>query len=149
MSNNPCVQGRQTLWALSTLTGSYATASGTPETRIQNMNRVAIEVTIVMNAATSVEVQVDVATPDNGPGTIMEPPPVSADWYPVTTKGALVLAAPVITVPIGQAVFSFTASGTYHVVIPDCFGKYMRLRAKDTTAGAHATLQVIGVEGVA
>ncbi len=150
MSYNPCVQATQTLRAAATaITTSYDAAP--TELRIQNMNCVALLCDLALNTATSVEIQVDVATPANGPGTVGEPAPVAADWYPLTSYNlsGLTITADELLAPQGKLTIRLTATGKYCIVLRNVFGKYMRVRAKTTAGPGTTTLSILGVEGLA
>lgn len=152
MAYNPSVQGRKTLRSSATAiaAGTYDSAN-IPEFLIQNCNTVALLCDLTLNTATSVEIQIDVATPDNGPGTIGEPAPVAADWYVLSHANisGLTVAAPIITAPYGQFVISLAATGKYLITLKsDAFGKYLRVRAKATNGPGSTTLGIIGVSGL-
>lgn len=152
MAYNPAVQSTQVLRASGTAIGTSYDAAPV-ELRIQNQNRVALYCNLNLNTATDVLIQVDVATPANGPGLANEPAPVAADWYPLSEtniSGLTVGGTPVtITAPYGQLTIQLTQTGKYAIVLDDVFGKYMRVRAKTTGGPGTTTLSIIGVQGLA
>lgn len=152
MSYNPSVQGRKVLRASATAlaAGTYDSAN-IPEFLIQNCNTVALLCDLTLNTATSVEIQVDCATPDNSPGTVIEPAPVAADWYTLAhaNVSGLTVAAPIITAPYGHLTIQLAATGKYLITLKsDAFGKYLRVRAKTTAGPGLTTLGIIGVSGL-
>ncbi len=129
MAFNPCVGGRTVIRAAAATTTSFFPSNAV---RVQNWNQVTLLVDITLGAATGVEVLVEFATPDNGPGTIQEPAPVAADWYARTYQktASAVSAGGYVSVPTERLLFQFSANGKFEVVVPHTMAKYMRVQVR-------------------
>jgi len=148
---NPSVQATQVLRSSATAIGTSYDSSNIPECKIQNMNRVTLMCDLTLATATSVEIQVDLATPADSRAIPTEVAPVAADWYPLASANVsgLTITATELLVPQGQLTLRLTATGKYAIVLKDVFGKYLRVRAKTTAGPGATTLSIIGVEGLA
>lgn len=150
MSYNPATQSRQTLRASTTaITTSYD--SSPAELRVNNQNQLILYCDLALNTATSVEIQVDFATPAEGTNVSgRDASPASSDWFTRTYLDAAAATASsgTMTVPTRKMTFQLVETGRYEIPIP-MMGKWVRVRAKTTLGPGTTTLSIVGAEGLA
>lgn len=150
MSYNPSVGARQNLRLSSlAITTSYDTPAFS--IRCANFNTLTLLCDLALNTATSVEIQVEVATPADTPGLgNKDPDPVAADWYARTSSNdsGLTVGSGIITIPTAAAVYQLGATGKYEIVIRDLMSKWVRVKAKTTGGPGSTTLAIVGVQGL-
>ncbi len=150
MAYNPSVQGRQVLRAAATAIGTSYDAAPTP-IKIRGQNTVTLLCDMTLNTASSVEIQVEVATPADVNGTNVDAAPAAADWYPLEAGNAsgLTVGSGIITIPIGAATWQLGATGKCTIRLQGLCASWLRVKAKTTGGPGTTTLSVIGVEGLA
>ena len=148
MTYRPHVGARQTLRASATAISTSFDSSPT-EVLVQSWNQVTLLCTLSLATATSVEIEVDFASPAQGPNGA-EIAPVAADWFTrvYTDTAAATASTGIMVVPTRKIQFSLVASGSYEIPIP-VMARYMRVRAKTTGGPGATTLSIIGVQGLA
>lgn len=150
MAYNPSVQGRQTLRPSATAIGTSYDAAPTA-VKIRGQNTVTLLCDLTLDTATSVEIQVEIATPADTNGTNVDPAPVAADWFPIhgANLSGLTVGSGIITIPVGAAVFQLGATGKVAIRLKDLCASWIRVKAKTTGGPGATTLSIIGVEGLA
>lgn len=149
MSYNPCVGGRQTLRASATALSTSFDAAPT-SVRISNWNQVTLLITVANFAtATSVDIEVDFATPAQGPGGA-EIAPAASDWYTrtYTDTAAATASTTTMLIPTRKVQFNFVGNGVYELPFKT-MAQYVQVRAKTTLGPGTTTCQIIAVEGMA
>lgn len=150
MSYNPSAQSRQVLRA-STLALSTSYDASPTELRVNNQNQLILLCDLTLATATSVEIQIDFATPAEGTNVgSRDASPSSTDWFTRTylDTAAAVASSGTETVPTRKMTFQLVETGRYEIPLP-MMAKWVRVRAKTTAGPGATTLSIVGVEGLA
>lgn len=118
------------------------------ELRVGNWNQLVLLCNLTKDAGTtSVEIKVQVASPDASPSNGATAP-AAGDWYDLCFNGTAAIAAGIATIPANTTVYQMTVTGKLAIPVPICY-KFVRVLAKTTGAAGTSTLVVTATYGMA